>query len=366
MKLFLKIFTTLLLISACAKEKEKPDNQSGMTMDMSDMVHLNERQRNVIELKVDTAKVDFIFETSDFTGIVQADENNVSTVSSRVSGRIDELNVRNEGEAIRKGQLLYSIYSEELLSDENEYIYALNQKSEFKENNQTITTLIDASRKRLLLWGLSEAMIDELAQTKKASATTNFYSEVSGYLAELNVSEGEYVTEGTALFKISSLNTVWVEATVYQDELSRVSSAEEAEVEIQNFPGKIFKGKIILNPPALDSERKAASVRIGLKNTNGEIKPGMMALVSIRTNTKKTLVIPKSALILGEMISVWVESTPGMYQLKMVETGIDNKFSVEILSGLNAGDRVVTSGSYLINSAYILQHGANSMPGMEM
>ena len=366
MKLFIKIFTTLLLISGCSKEKEKSDNQPSMNMDMTGMVHLNERQRNVIGLKVDTAKMDFIYETSDFTGIVQADNNNVSTISSRVSGRIDRLNVRNEGEEIRKGQLLYSIYSEELLSDENEYIQALNQKSEFKENNPTINTLIDASRKRLMLWGLSEAMIDELAQTKKVSATTTFYSEVGGFLAELNVSEGEYVTEGTGLFKISSLNTVWIEATVYQDELSRISSAELAEVEIQNFPGKIFKGKIILNPPALDSERKTASVRIGLQNTNGAIKPGMMALVSIRTNSKKTLVIPKSALILGEMISVWVESKPGMYESKMVETGIENKTFVEILSGLNAGDKVVTSGSYLINSAYILQNGANSMPGMEM
>src|SRR5690348_1145368 len=122
MKLATIILSIALLISACSREKDKSENPSGAVMDMSDMVHLNEQQRNIIGLKVDTAKVDLIYETSDFTGTVITDENNVTTISSRVNGRIDKLFVRNAGEEIRKGQLLYSIYSEELLSDENQYI----------------------------------------------------------------------------------------------------------------------------------------------------------------------------------------------------------------------------------------------------
>ena len=366
MKLVVRIISIALFFSACSKEKDKVEDHSSMDMAMSDMVHLNGRQRNIIGLEVDTAKVDILYETSDFTGIVKADENNLSSISSRVNGRIDKLYVRNEGEEIRKGQLLYSIYSEDLLSEQNEYIHALNQKAEFKENNQTIIALIEASRRRLLLWGLSGQMIDELGKNKKASSTTDFYSEVSGFLSELNANEGEYVTEGMVLFKINSLHTIWVEALIYQGELSGILNVKDAEVEIPSIPGKIFKGKIIQNPPALDRESKTASVRIGLQNAHGAIKPGMMAVVSMKASSKKTLIIPKSALVLGKMVSVWVEAKPGMYELRKVETGIENKAMVEILSGLNAGDRVVTSGSYLINSAYILQNGANSMPGMEM
>lgn len=101
-------------------------------------------------------------------------------------------------------------------------------------------------------------------------------------------------------------------------------------------------------------------------NSQGKIKPGIMAIVSEKRNRKKVLVMPKSTLVRGKMISIWVETNPGMYESRMVETGIENRTEVEILSGIEAGEVVVSSGVYLLNSAWVLQNGANSMGGMKM
>ena len=205
-----------------------------------------------------------------------------------------------------------------------------------------------------------------ITQVKKTSPTVNFYSNVNGYLSELNISEGEYVSTGTPLFKIASLETVWVNAEIYQNEVSYLFQNPEIELEFEALPNEIFKGQIILNPPAFDTDKKISSVKIRVQNTNDKIKPGMMATVSVKRNQKRTLVIPKSALVLSKKISVWIEIKPGMYEIRMVKPGIENKIEVEILSGIDEGDKVVSSGVYLLNSAFILKKGANSMGGMKM
>jgi Cu(I)/Ag(I) efflux system membrane fusion protein len=363
----IKIVSVLLLFLffGCDKPKQKKDEHSGMDM-MTNMVHLSPHERDLINLAVDTAKIKNIFETSDFVGTVGIDENNISNISSRVNGRIEKLFVRNPGEEIKKGQALYAVYSEELLSNENEFLLSLEQRSNFTEQRNTVNTLVEASRKKLLLWGLSEEQIKRLTQNKKTSPTVNFYSNVNGYLSELNINEGEYVSTGTPLFKIASLETVWVNAEIYQNEISGLFQNPEIELEFEALPNEIFKGQIILNPPALDADKKVSSVKISVQNINGKIKPGMMATVSVKRNPKKTLVIPKSALVLSKMVSVWIEKKPGMYEKKMVKTGIENKTEVEILSGIDESALVVSSGAYLLNSAFILKNGAKSMGGMKM
>lgn len=355
----------LFLIAGCNPQKQKKDEHEGMDM-MSNMLHLTTNERNLIHLEVDTARIKTIFETSDFVGTVAIDENNISNISSRVNGRIEKLFVRNPGEEIKKGQVLYAVYSEELLSDENEFLLSLEQQSNFTGQKNTVNTLVEASRKKLLLWGLSEDQIKELTQNKKTYPTVNFYSNVNGYLSELNISEGEYVSTGTPLFKIASLETVWVNAEIYQYELSNLFQNPEIELEFEVFPNEIFKGQIIQNPPVLDADKKVSTVRIVVQNIGRKIKPGMMATVSVKRNQIKTLVIPKSALVLSKIISVWIEIKPGMYESRMVKTGIENKIEVEILTGIEEGDKVVSSGVYLLNSAFILKNGANSMGGMKM
>ncbi len=367
MKTIIKIFviSILFFLAACTPKKESKDEHAGMDM-MTDMVHLTLHEQEIINLKIDTAKTKTIFETSDFVGAVAIDENNISIISSRVNGRVEKLFVRNPGEEIKKGEPLYAVYSEELLSDENEFLLALKQQTDFTNQKNIVDALVEASRKKLSLWGLSELQLQELAQKKQTSPTVTFYSNVSGFLSELNISEGEYVSTGTLLFKVVSLETVWVDAEIYQSEIPFLYQSPEMELEFEALPNEIFKGQIIQNAPVLDADKKVSSVKILVANSNGKLKPGMMATVTVKHNQKKTLVIPKSALVLGKKILVWIETKPGMYESRMVETGIENKTEIEILSGIQEGDKVVSSGTYLLNSASILKNGANSMGGMKM
>ena len=355
----------LFLLFACNKPKQKTDEHAGMDM-MDNMMHLTTHEQDLIHLAIDTAQIKTILETSNFVGTAAVDQNNNSNISSRVNGRIEKLFVRNPGEEIKKGQALYSVYSEELLSDENEFLLSIAQQSTFTGQKNTVNTLVEASHKKLLLWGLSEAQIKELTQNKKTSPTINVYSNVNGYLSQLNINEGEYVSMGTLLFTIASLKTVWVNAEIYQNEISYLLQNPEIELEFEAFPNEIFEGQIIQNPPVLDADKKVSSVKILIQNNSGKIKLGMMATVSVKRNQKKTLVIPKSALVLSKEISVWIQTKPGMFESRMVKTGIENKTEVEILSGIKEGDLVVSSGAYLLNSAFVLKNGANAMGGMKM
>lgn len=333
---------------------------------MDNMMHLTAQEQDLIQLAIDTAQIKTIFETAAFTGSAAVDENSISSINSRVNGRIEKLFVRNPGEEVKKGQPLYSVYSEELLSDENEFLLSIEQQSNFTEQKNTVDALLEASHKKLLLWGLSETQINELAKNKKSSPTLTFFSNVSGYLSALNISEGEYVSTGTPLFKIASLETIWVNAGIYQNEISYLLQNPEIELEFEALPDELFKGQIIQNPPILDAGKQVAAVIIVVQNNASRIKPGMMATISVKRNQKKALVIPKSALVLSKEISVWIETKPGMYESRMVKTGIENKTEVEILSGIEEGALVVSSGAYLLNSGFVLKNGANAMGGMKM
>jgi Cu(I)/Ag(I) efflux system membrane fusion protein len=358
-----------LLISfaffSCEKKTKEPvDDQSSKLP--GNVIELTHREQVLVNLHIDTAKIKTVFELTTLLGKAAINENNTTVISSRVNGRLDKLFVRNPGEEIKKGQALYSIYSEELLSEENEYLLALAQQSEFNTQKNMINDLMQASQKKLLLWGLNNNQIEELVRTKKSTSVITFYSNAAGYLAELNISEGEYVETGTTLFRIAESNSVWVEAQVYPAEVKYLNQYPDLSVEFESLPNEVFIGKIAFDPPSFEQNSKITFVRIEIQNKSGKVKPGMMASVILKRNKKKTLMIPKSAITLGKTTVVWVEIEKGKYQMKEIHTGIENKTEIEVLDGIMEGEKVVTSGAYLINSAYILKNGAKSMGGMKM
>ncbi|MCQ6961066.1 efflux RND transporter periplasmic adaptor subunit [Mucilaginibacter aquariorum] len=366
MNTLIKILFILSLAALFGCGKSRHHEQAGPKQ-MAGMLHLSEHERKMIGLSIDTAKIKVIAENSEFTGNVAIDENNINDISSRVNGRIERLFVRNPGETVKKGQLLYAVYSEELLSDENEYLLMLRQQPGSETIKSTINTMIEASRKKLLLWGLSEDQVRDLTRTNKVSATVNFYSNIEGYLADLKISEGEYVTTGTPLFKIASTGTIWVIAQIYQNEVADLLQNAEVALRFEAFPNEQFNGRVSQNPPVLEEGQQISSVKILVQNRSGKLRPGMMATVEVKHNEKRALVISKSALVpANASLSVWVQTVPGMYEKRMVKTGVENKQEIEILSGVAPGELVVSSGAYLLNSAFILKNGANSMGGMKM
>lgn len=340
--------------------------ESSESMD-STMLTLDNEQQMLANIIIDTARFTMISAQTTLTGTISEDENKLTTITARIKGRIDRLFLREEGGRIKKGQALYSIYSEELLADQNDYLSTLQHLDKFPGQQTAVDGLIQGGRKKLLLWGMTESQIKNLEANQQASSLLTYYSANTGFVVKLLVNEGEYTEIGRPLFQIADLSSVWVETQVYASELQYLTEKTEASITIEGLPQKPVKAKMVFENPAIEENSKISLVRFRIDNSNNMIKPGMMARVAINHHPKQTLVIPKSSLLIGRMTMVWIEVMPGMFESRTVKTGIENKQFVEILSGLKVGDRVVTSGAYLLNSAFILKKGANSsMGGMKM
>lgn len=374
MRRYYSILIIFILAVGSSCKKDDHDSMPGMgvksdstTENHSEMLSLDNEKQMLINIMIDTVRFTIINAQTTLTGTVSVDENKQTTITARVKGRIDRLFVRQEGEYIVKGQALYSIYSEELLADQNDYLSTLQQRTKFPGQQSTVEALIQGGRKKLLLWGMKEEQIKNLEMSLKASALLSYYSGHTGFVAKLLVNEGEYTEIGKPLFQIAGLSSVWVETQVYANEINYFNERTEASISIEAFPQEIFKAKVVFENPAMEENSKINLVRFRIDSSDNMIKPGMMARVTINHHPKQTLVIPKSALLIGRMTMVWIEAMPGMFESRTVETGIENKKFVEIISGLKEGERVVTTGAYLLNSAFILKKGANSsMGGMKM
>ncbi len=340
----------MALVKVGVKKESKEDH--------SNMVMLDEEKQVLAHITVDTVKTKVIKTQTTFVGKVSANENTANVITARIKGRIDRLFIRQEGEEINNGQALYSIYSEELLADQNDYLSARQQQNKFPSQQTEVKELIQGGRKKLQLWGMTEQQIKVLEEKQQASTLLTYYSGYNGFITKLFINEGEYTEIGKTLFQLADLGTVWVEAEVYANEISLLNTQTEASIKVDALPEKTFKGKIVFENPSLEENSKVNLVRFQVDNQQNLIKPGMMARVTIDYNRKKTLVIPKEALLIGRMKMVWIEVEPGMFESRTVETGIENKSFVEILSGISEGERVVTTGAYLLNSEFILKRGA--------
>lgn len=359
------LFLIGTLFLSCS-EKTTDHSEDAAHDGMENMVMLSKEEIVKANIQVDTVRVKNISEQSTLTGAVVVNENLITTITSHVKGRLDEVYIRNTGEYIFKGKLLYDIYSEELLSDENDYLLALEQYKNAVTQKETVKQLSDGARKKLLQWTITEKQIQELEKTNRPSATLSFFSNAEGYITELSIREGDYVEIGSPLVKIADLSTVWIEAQLYSDEVKYLKQHPTVSVEFEMKRGKVFNGEIVFENPALETNQKVNLIRVKVDNKENKLKPGMMAYIYLRRNEKKTLVIPKSALLVENRISVWVQTSEGMFEPRMISTGIQNKTEVEILSGLQEGDIVVTSGAYLLKSEQIVKEGSNSMGGMKM
>ena len=354
----------LILVVACNKKTEQ--EHQGHDNGSDAMLTLTEQDKVVVNLQIDTAAIKTMYEETILIGTAAVDERAINMISSRVKGRIDKLFVRNPGTYVKNGDPLYSVYSEELLSYENEYLLAIDENKSATTQKEVTQRMLEAARRRLELWTLSEKQIGELEKTKTISPLITFTSNRSGYLSELLVREGEYVEIGSPLFRLADLNTLWIESQLYSNEVNYLRQSPTLEVEFEAFPGERITGEIVYDNPRLEDNSKINLVRIKVNNQKGNYKPGMMAYVFFKRNQRRTLVIPKSALLIENNVIVWTETSDGMFEQRMVEIGIQNKREVEIISGLSPGDKVVTHGGFLLNSAWKVKQGGGAMEGMKM
>lgn len=335
---------------------EKQNNEHAQQE--GNFITIEKQQQQLAGIKTDTVKFQTIIPASTILGTVAIDEEQVTTISSRVKGRIDKLYIKTSGEYIRKGNPVYAIYSEQLFADEKEFLALSEKRTNNTTENELLDDMLSASKNKLLLWGLSEKQIAELEKSKSASQQIIFYAQTEGYVTEILVKEGAYVEAGTLLFKLTELNQVWIDAQVYSNEIGKISGSSSFQIFSETYPDEIYEGRLVFSNPSVEDGRKVQLLRLKVDNSKNKLIPGMMVYVSPKQNSKPVLAVPKSAVLLEKMKTVWVLAHDNTFEQRMVETGIENKFWIEILSGLKEGETVVTEGAYLISSEFILKSGA--------
>ena len=296
-------------------------------------------------------------------GTIEIDETKQARVAARVAGRIEKLYADFTGQAVRAGAPLYSIYSPELVATEREYLLALENRQALSgatpDTVRAAEELVSASRERLRLWGIGPEQMAGLERTRTPELSLTYRSPISGTVMQKLAIEGQYVTEGTELYLLADLSNVWLMAQVYEYELGRLRIGQPAEISVSAVPGKTLRGRIAFIEPVLDRETRSARVRIALPNPGGVLKPGMFADARIEIPAAPSLVIPKSALIdTGARRVVYIETAPNTFTARDVKTGEASGDRIAVVEGLKAGDRVVASAAFFVDSQAQLSGGA--------
>lgn len=328
---------------------------------------LSPEQMQLGNIAVDTVAKESVGNQIILTGTLDFDETKVNEVSARVGGRIEKLYFKKTGDYISKGAPLYEIYSEELNNAKQEYLLALQKKEALGNSLVNFDDVIAAAKNKLILWGMDEQQIKNITKKTLANPVTVFYSTASGYITQLNVKEGDYVTEGGSIVKLSGLSTLWVEAQVYATQLPELNNAKNVTVKIPDIPGKEIQGVISFQNPELNPSARINLVRIEIPNADNQLKPGMAAFITVKKQKEKGIFLPSDAVLRdGKMATVWLQTSQNKFKSIMVQTGMETGDLVEIKSGIHPEDVVVTSGAYLLQSEYIFRKGANPMSGMDM
>jgi membrane fusion protein, copper/silver efflux system len=278
-------------------------------------------------------------------GAITVDERSITTVQSRVNGYIEKLHVRAQYDSVARGQQLAQIYAPDWLSAQGEYL-ALKQSRQ-----PGAEMLAEAARERLRLLGISDEQIQTVERDGKPNPRVTLYAPQGGVVWELGARDGMAVSPGMTLFKLASLRTVWVNAEIpeLQAELAKPGGSVEARVAAVN--GKVFKGRIAMLLPDVNATTRTIKARIVLNNSGGELKPGMFATLTLGGRQQSTLLVPTEAVIsTGTRNVVIVADSEGKFLPVDVTLGRESGDMTEIRKGVSAGQRVVVSGQFLIDS----------------
>jgi Cu(I)/Ag(I) efflux system membrane fusion protein len=286
-------------------------------------------------------------------GRVVYDETAVADVSLKVSGWIGELRVAATGSRVERGDVLFTLYSPELYAAQREYLLALGAQQRARESGapERADYLVRAARNRLRLWDLAAGDLERIAQSGAPLEHVPIRSPASGYVVEKAVVAGAAVEPGARLYRIAPLDRVWVEAEVYEAEIARVTPGMRADVTLPYLPGRRFEGAVAWIDPGLSSETRTARVRIALPNPDLVLRPDMLASVELAGAPSERLLVPLSAVLhAGERSFVFLDLGEGRLRPAPVEVGMRSGEDVEILSGLEPGQSVVASATFLVAS----------------
>lgn len=388
--------------------KEMEEREQGEQEIMATQIKISPRAQALAQVKTETITFQHLFKEISAVGQIEYDERNIANVAAWVPGRMDKLFINFTGVEVKKGDPLVSIYSPNLVTTQEEYLLALETLNKVKASSDEETvkgaeSLVEASKKRLLLWGVKNEQIEELEKKGKAEIHMTIYAPIGGTVIHKNALEGKYVKEGENLYEIANLSNLWVLADIYEFEISWIKIGQRVEIISTAYPGDTFKGKILFIDPYLNPSTRSVKVRVDVRNPQLKLKPGMFVTMQIKSDlpgtmhhqpkkifytcsmhpevitkepgncpicgmklikkeqppTHMVLAVPKYAVIdTGMRKVVYVEKDKGIYEGKEIEIGPEaiayvngqkRKFYV-LKGGLLEGMKVVTYANFLIDS----------------
>ncbi len=360
-----------------AENRPAPSVQSGNSQDsmsptapVSDTplapLQLTPQRMQSIGVKLGTAQIKQVESELRVTGTVEADERSISYVQTRFPGWLRNVYADSTYQYVRKGQPLFTIYSPDLVTTEQEYLLA--RKNSESLNTSTVSgvatgaqTLLAAARERLAQWEVPESEIEKLDKTGKVITDLTFNSPVSGYITERNALPNMYVQPETRLYTVVDLSTVWVYAQVFQTDLGKIKPGDPAEVTVDAYPGKTFRGRVDYILPQVDLNTRTAKVRLVFPNPGLKLTPGMFVNILMKLPLGRRLVVPASAVFhSGTRQVVFVNHGEGQFEPRDVQTGLQVGELVVITKGVKAGESIVTSANFLIDSESQLQAAAGA------
>ncbi|HET9137018.1 MAG TPA: efflux RND transporter periplasmic adaptor subunit [Candidatus Kapabacteria bacterium] len=305
-------------------------------------------------------------------GAIEIAEPNEHIITARVRGRIEKLYVKETGTYIKAGSPLYELYSPELSNDAAQYLILKNNPDHASTIHSNASAhsidLESAARQKLKLYSLTDTQIDDLEKNDRVPQTFTIYAPVSGTVLKKSVLDGSWVDEGTVLFQVAELSTVWASIDIPQEALSLIRIGQQVVATTSTYPSTTFSGPIIFISPVLNETTRTARIRVALENLAGKLKIQMSIDGSIVLQSDRTLAVPASAIVHnGAENLVWVKRSDGMFYPQKVTIGFrdaDDFYAVS--SGIAEGDEIAVSGTFLIDSERELKMGSTPMPGMDM
>ena len=358
---FLFFFNTPSLVSqvhqheTTSKEAAQPQEA-----EEENTVEIEPEKQQLIGVKTFAAEVMPLQKIIRTVGRIEYDERKLATINTKFEGWIEKLYVDYTGKHVKKGEPLAEIYSPELVATQQEFLNILKwNQSAVSSQQSTVSSMlsqdaeriVDAARQRLKLWDITDEQIKKIEESGKPIRTLTIYSPVNGYVVQKMAVQGMKVMPGEKLFDLADLSTVWVISDIYEYELSSIKVGQPANISLSYFPEKVFSSTIDYVYPVLSGDTRTAKVRFTIANPSAQLKPQMFTNVEIKIDMGKRLAIPDDAVIdTGTRQIIYVDKGEGYFEAREVHIGLKADGMTEVLHGLEAGEKVAASGTFLIDS----------------
>ena len=335
----------------------KEDDEEGIS---PDAVVLSASAMKIAEVETSLIQKKAPFKDVVLSGMVKADERRINELTAHFPGRIEKLNVNFTGQSVRKGQVLATIFSPDLVTAQKELFEAIK----YKDSNPQFYT---ATRNKLKLWLFTDNQIDEIENSGEVQFYFKILSPATGTVTKRNIAQGDHVMEGMSMFQIIDLRHLWLEFDAYESDIPWVKLGSKVNITIKSIPGKVYNSKVTFIDPVLNEKTRTTVVRAELDNKSGSLRPGMFAQASIQSRLSKkgdVVMVPKSAVLwTGKRSVIYIKEEHGesyAFHYREITLGEDTGTYYVVEDGLHEGEEVVTNGAFKIDAAAQLK-GSQSM-----